>query len=313
MKKRISGFTVGVVLSLLVLTVSAYGSTSLNLPGTYGRFDFCPIANPEVGHCVYTMIDGGAITIGKKALPLVAPLILQLGTTRVHGEGAQVLHGSYFAHLLSVIAPTNGATMSKSAEPVAGGLQGLVPPASSTPAVKALTTYYSEHGAAGVTATPELAGPVSEMAISEYDLTVEELGVLYMPLKFHIENPFLGSSCYIGSNSTPIEFALSTGQTAGMAALPFQGPNRSIQGTSGLLSAEDEDRVILLSGTQLVGNQWAAPAVSGCGGTLAPIVDPLIDSVIGLPSPAGRNTAVLNKSILDLASAVAVKNMAEGQ
>jgi hypothetical protein len=41
-----------------------------------------------------------------------------------------------------------------------------------------------------------------------------------------------------------------------------------------------------------VDNSFAAPEASGCGGIFSIIIDPLVDSKLGLPSAAGKNTAI---------------------
>ena len=48
-----------------------------------------------------------------------------------------------------------------------------------------------------------------------------------MPVKVHLENPFLGKSCYVGSSSSPISWELTSGTTAP------PGPNTPITGTVG--------------------------------------------------------------------------------
>jgi hypothetical protein len=57
-----------------------------------------------------------------------------------------------------------------------------------------------------------------------------------------LENPFLGSECYVGSAAKSVTFNLTT----------------------------------------------------GCGGVFSFLIDPLIDSKIGLPSADGHNTAIQN-------------------
>ena len=112
---------------------------------------------------------------------------------------------------------------------------------------------------------------------------------------------FLGSECYIGTSSSPIVLNLTTGATSP------PGPNKSIHGSAGTLSVEEEGALIVLSGGSLVENAWAAPGAHGCGGhALEGIVDPAVNAELGLPAAAGHNTAILNGK-LELASAAAVR------
>ena len=50
-------------------------------------------------------------------------------------------------------------------------------------------------------------------------------------------------------------------------------------------------------------DSFSAPAVTGCGLSLYP---PVIDSEIGLPSPAGHNTAIIGGSV-EMAVAVEIE------
>jgi hypothetical protein len=46
-----------------------------------------------------------------------------------------------------------------------------------------------------------------------------------------------------------------------------------------------------VSGLKLVDNAFAVPGASGCG--LAGLLDPILNLDKGLPSPAGKNAAIL--------------------
>ena len=50
---------------------------------------------------------------------------------------------------------------------------------------------------------------------------------LKMPVKVHLENPFLGKNCYVGSSTSPITWNLTTGETNPPA------PNTKIKGKAG--------------------------------------------------------------------------------
>jgi hypothetical protein len=55
----------------------------------------------------------------------------------------------------------------------------------------------------------------------------------------------------------------------------------------------------------LVDNSFSAPAAEGCGGLSSFLIDPILDSKIGLPAQAGHNSATLSGT-LRTASAEAV-------
>jgi hypothetical protein len=120
-------------------------------------------------------------------------------------------------------------------------------------------------------------------------------------VKVHLENPLLGSSCYIGSSSSPLIWNLTTGTTA-----PPK-PNLPISGTSGKLTFVEKEEIAQFEGVKLVDNAWSAPAATGCGGFLVEyILDPIINASVGVPSAAGTNTAIQEKTRISLTEAEAV-------
>jgi hypothetical protein len=259
--------------------------------GEFARFDFCPSTNPSVDKCLYSVTTGGEVVLGKKTVPIVNPVTLQGGLSEPNGE-----------FVSNFFAATNGITLSKTPQPVPGGLAGIVPPEGSPPLVKAALKFFFENGLTGVNSTLELARPASEIKVSELNLIGESGPALVMPVKVHLENPFLGGNCYVGSSSSPIMLNLTTGATAPPP------PNTSIHGTPGILEFTGEFEIAHLAGNILVDNAWSAPKASGCGGFLLELlVDPVIDATVGLPAAAGENTAILNNEV-DLSTAFSVNN-----
>ena len=96
---------------------------------------------------------------------------------------------------------SNGITLSKAPQNVPGGLLGIVPEASSPALVKALIKFFLENSLTGVNSTLELAKPATEIRVSENNLAAEEGVALKLPVKVHLENPFLGKNCFVGSSS----------------------------------------------------------------------------------------------------------------
>ena len=133
-----------------------------------------------------------------------------------------------------------------------------------------------------VTATAELAGAPSSIVLEPGQLNIS------MPLKLHLSNPLIGSSCYIGSNSHPVQVDLITGTTSPPP------PNRPISGQVGPGSFEPPS-TFMHSGDINVDNAFAIPGASGCG--LLGILDPLIDLRLGLPSAAGSNTLSIDNDV----------------
>ncbi len=257
------------------------GSASAH-SGEFAKFNFCPSTNPEVFKCVYSVTNGGKIVLGKKTTPIVNPVTLQGGYSATNREKHRI--SKFFA-------ATNGITLSQTKQPVPGGLLGIVPPEGSPPLVKLLSKFFFENKITGVEAILELAKPATEIEISEFNLLAEEGLALKLPVKVRLENPFLGSKCYVGSSTSPIIWNLTTGETTTVA------PNSPIKGTSGLATLKEEAQIAELTGNVLVENDWSAPEATGCGGVLSFLVDPIINLELGLPAKAGENTAVLENTI----------------
>jgi hypothetical protein len=282
----------GVALLALILAASAQAK----LTGEYTKFEQCPFSNLEVKRCLYSPTESGEVVLGKKAVPIVNKTVLQGGAGKPDEEG----YAKFFA-------AKNGITLSKTPQPVPGGLAGIVN-------CKAISDFFLrvacevtfENGVTGLNSTLELARPASEIVVSENNLAAESGVALKMPVKVHLENPFLGSGCYVGSTGSPLTWNLTTGTTAP------PGPNKPITGKAGFIEFLEEGRIAVAKDTTLVDNAWSAPGASGCGGFPAELLlNPIINAAAGVPAAAGKNTAIL-KNELNIASAAAVrKNNAE--
>jgi hypothetical protein len=279
------------VTALLAVALAALGlagTAQAKLVGNYTKFAQCPYPNAEVRKCIYTVTNSGEVVLGSKKVPIEKQVILQGGTLPVNEEG--------FAKF---VAATNGITLSKAPQNVPGGLLGIIPEASQPALVKALIKFFFENSLTGVNSTLELAKPASEIVVSENNLAAEEGVALKMPVMVHLENPFLGKKCFVGSSSSPITWNLTTGKTAPPA------PNTSIVGKAGFVEFLEEGRIAVSKEAVLVDNAWSAPKAAGCGGILSFLIDPIINAQLGSLT-AGHNTAIL-KNELNIASAAAVR------
>ena len=105
----------------------------------------------------------GEVVLGSKKVPIVNPVTLQ-GGYGVIGED----------EFSKFYAATNGVTLSKAAQPVPGGLAGIVN-------CKEINDFFLrfscevtfENGLTGLNSTLELAKPASEIRISENNLAGE--------------------------------------------------------------------------------------------------------------------------------------------
>ena len=156
--------------------VAVLASLALAAPASAGlrndlrKFSDCPYNTFGVSKCVYSVTNTGEFKLGSGVVPITVPVTIQGG---LNGSG-------------ELIPATDGNTLSKSAEPIPGGLVGIE-----------LIGNFTE-----VTATAELAGKAF--------LTAEAI----LPLKAKLDNPLdvvLGNNCYIGSDAEPISLDLLYG------------------------------------------------------------------------------------------------------
>src|SRR4051794_11970932 len=284
--------TRAVTAALCVVALAALGfagPAAAKLTGNYTKFAQCPFTNAEARKCIYAVTESGEVILGKKTVPIEKSVVLKGAYTTPNEE----------TNFSKFIAPTDGITLSKAAQNVPGGLAGIVPEKGGPALVTLLIKFFFENKLTGLTSTLELAKPASEISVSESHIAEEEGVGLKLPVMLHLENPFLGKKCYVGSTSSPITWNLTTGATAPPA------PNKSIVGGGGASEFLEEGRIFVIKGTKLVDNAWAAPKASGCGGIISFLVNPIIDSQLGTTT-AGNNTAILTNT-LNLASAAAVK------
>jgi hypothetical protein len=262
-------------LGALIFASSALAVTH-HPTGEYKQFADCPLTNPEATNCLYATTTSGEFVIGKEKVPIVNTITLQGGVSK------------FFSGEETVIAAEDGNTLSKTPQKVPGGLAGLV----KCNEIENIILRFGcelvfENGTTGVNAITELAAPASSIGLHTFNLLGETGTALLLPVKVRLENPFLGSSCYIGSNAKPINIEFTT-------APP---------GSKGELSTNKAETIITISKNILVNKTFSAPAVEGCAGGL---LDGIVDSKLGLPSASGKNSATL-KGTLQVAAAEAVK------
>jgi hypothetical protein len=264
-------------------------ATEHNPTGEFAPFKYCPLSDAAVEDCVLAETTGGKFTIGKRTVPIVKTVTLQGGFKENPETG-----------VLEFVGAEGAETLSKTPQPVPGGLFNIVAPESLPTWLQEIFNDFINEGITGVTATNELAAPASEIGLSTENLLTEKGTALSLPLKIKLSNVFLGESCYVGSEAAPVVIDFTTGETSPPA------PNKPIHGAAGTFSHNPDFTLITLSGGKLVNNSFAAPEAQGCGGILSFLIDPAVNKELGLPSPAGTNTAILEGK-LSTANAGAVK------
>src|SRR4249919_1853160 len=237
MKKLFAGGMVA-ALAALVLASTAMAA-SHNPKGEYANFGECPLNNKLVTECIYSLSSGGGFTVGKKTVPLKNPVTLQ-GGAYFNEKEEQIFVGA-----------ENGDTLSKTPQPVPGGLLGITAPTWWPKFIQDWFNNLINEGFTGVNATVELAAPATSIKLSTENLLIEEGTALGLPVKIKLSNGILGSNCYIGSNSKPVQIDFTTG-TSG-----------KLKGSAGELSFNKEFTLITIAGGKLVNNTYAAQGESG--------------------------------------------------
>jgi hypothetical protein len=276
------GILAAAVSLLATCVVLVTASSALATPkGEYAVFADCPLSNASLNACITAKTESGEFVVGNEKVPITSPITLQGGF--IENEVTEVL---------TFVGAADGKTLSKTPQKVPGGLAGLIKCNSISNLLERIACeVVFENGATGVNATTELAAPASSIGLNESNLLGEEGTALTLPVKVHLENPFLGSECYVGSNANPVSLTLTTGATSPPA------PNKSIHGAVGNVEVNPEGTILTLAKNSLVNNSFAAPGATGCGGIFAFLLDPIINAKLGIPAAAGHNTAILTGTL----------------
>jgi hypothetical protein len=297
---QVSGLRRPALFALITLAASlgvlSAASPALAAPkGEYAVFYDCPLSNAEVHGCIVSKTEGGEFVIGTKK-------------TKVPIEKTITLQGGFEEEVaaefrMPFVEAEDGNTLSKTPQKVPGGLLGIKCEEIKNEFERKVCEEIVKSKLNTVNATTELALPTPPESLSSIFLSEASLQepILYeaygipalgLPVKIKLENPLLGSECYIGSSTEPIVLKLTTGTTKPPP------PNTSITGKVGEFSSRAEGGILVIKNNSLVDNLFAVPAAKGCGGkAFESIIDPLINAKLGLPSPSGNNTAILNGTL----------------
>jgi len=296
-------------LALMVpLTALGVASPAQATPkGIFSVFADCPLATfkalgvpPGSAQCQFGETKSGEFAIGSTKVPIKATITQQ---------GGAIPNGSSEIEFF-LIPGADGATLSKTEQNVPGGLLDFV----NCEEIKGEGLFeklergtckaiFENPNSTGVTAVTETVANTKNPAIlNELNLNTQKGTALQLPVRVHLKNPLLGENCYIGSEASPIELELTTGTTS-----PKE-PNKPISGKRGTVETLEEKEVLMLriKENSLVDNNFSVPVAEGCGGFFSFLIDPIVDTKLGLPSAQGKNTAVLTGT-LNVATAEAVE------
>ena len=265
----------------LIAALGAAPASAASAPtGPYAGMGTCPLSsaslqdsnNGAVG-CVVAVVNGGSFTIGSHVvtIPATSPITTAFGVYWPNNGPTVSFPDGNSSEIFSTVAPTDGKELT--AAPLDVPIPGI---SNFWPGVTSAITQI------------ELAGPITNFTPLAAG---ESYPVFKLPIKLHLENAFLGSNCYVGSNSAPIVLQPTTGTTNPPP------PNKPVTGDPGTINFGNDpngfgDAIVGFTGATLVDNALSTPGASGCGPFGA--FNWIVNLLFGLPSAAGNNTVTFN-------------------
>jgi len=265
------GVEIGTLYHFRAIAVNSQGTTIgadqtfIGGPGAWTPFDRCPVDDPAM------LATDGVTTVSICIASNSTHGSIQIGVLSPTATGNSNLQGGLVGDLNSgiftFIPPTGGALVG---DPV-------------------IVTV----GSVSATATIQSAGTPTDFDLLA-GLSVG-MPILTLPTKIHLTNGSpvdLGPNCFIGSEVDPMVLhPANTDISGAMLAFDTFNPDGTID-PNGPLTA------LVVSGTVQGDDTFAVPVAQGCSAGL----DPVINALVGLPSPSGTNHLVLN----DASSALAL-------
>ena len=258
-RRRALGVLTALCASLLTLgALPALAPAQSILRSEFAPFADCPVETAAI--CLVATTSSGEFVIDHKTVPIEKTITLQ-GGLATEAFTAQPLLGAL-----------DGNTLSKTPLTVPGGLVGI-------------------GGLGGeVTATAEIAGPVSSVIINKGNLLAQQGTAVTLPLKVKLSNEVLGEECYVGTDAEPIVLHLTTGTTSPPP------PATPITGSRGTLEGKGKGRIVGATMTRSSTTAFRCLGPQAVAGASA-VIDLAVDADVGIPTPAGLNTAVMNDAL----------------
>jgi hypothetical protein len=251
------------------------------LAGEWAPYGGCPVDAPAmlaadgsnvIATCLAGSVPNGSIKIGNGTMT-VGKVNFSFGLLNEGG-------------VYSVVVGSNGGLTGDPVN-VPGGMLGLMCP-SNIPLISGICDAVVGSSLNTVTATIEAAGPPRDFDLNAAAVLGQP--IMTMPVKIRLRNPFLLSSCYIGSNSNPILLKVAN------TALPTAEFSRF--DADGTPNPDGEMNQLALKGSTMSDSTFAVPAVRGCD--LLGLIDLVVNGRQGLPAAAGKNNLTLNNATFRL-------------
>lgn len=256
---------------------TATAATATQLNGGWEPHTRCPVddatmlaadGKTDTALCLSSHSTSGSIKLGNTEVPTGAS-DLQLGVV-THPGGTSTL-----------VSPSDGALVADSAQ-LPGGLIGLMCP-SGIPLVSDICKQLTDNSLNRVTATIQSVNSPSDFKLLAGAGTGQP--IVTLPVRIHLQNPFLGNNCYIGSASDPIVLKPQN------LTAPTVGSRRfDVDGTTNAAGVMTQ---LTLGGANQGDSTYAVPGANGCG---AGLLNWAVNLKTGLPSASGNNSVVLNNA-----------------
>jgi hypothetical protein len=276
---RILGVCLAAVFAMSAMAAgpTLAAKTALVKSSVWNKFVECPLNYPEeLNGCIYAKTGPEAFfQAGKVTVHFVKPIVLQVGFKENEETGE-----------LKVIGAEQGHSVTKVNEPAPALTEDINTEDLSESEKARYEAYLAAGKSTKTSATIELAKPPEDMTLNEAALIQETKETsLGFPVMIHLNNPFVGKYCYVGSTQNPINVPFITGETEPPP------PNLPIHGKLGTIDFIGEGLILQVLNDHLVNNSYASPGVQGCG--INGGLDAALNSALGLPSPAGMNSSEL--------------------
>jgi hypothetical protein len=292
---------IGIVgLSLVAAFAVTAGTASAQPTGDFAIFKACPVSTPGVVLCFVAQSSKGHFTVGSKKVTF-KQLTVQGGETENEETGAETF-----------VAPTNGEeSLSRVPLTVPNGLKSVKTNTLPKNLKERWGIAKAQEGL-GLTLTVELAG---KPGISRSNLLSAEGTALEVPVRIHLTNSWrspvdhtglLGEECYIGSPEGTEPGPIIQHLTSGTTAPPE--PFLPITGKVGQLEFNEEFTFVVVRKNLVVDNTYPVPTATGCGGVYSELIDPLVNTLFGLPAPAGQSVTEINGTLFNATSPAVVNS-----
>ncbi|MFJ8749407.1 hypothetical protein ACIREO_08740 [Streptomyces sp. NPDC102441] len=281
-KRRYAVLAVAAAMVAVPLSTSpaSAATAQADLNGDWAPFSRCPVDDPAmlaadgedlVATCVSSVSPSGSIKLGSTEAT-TGVNDMQFGVIQDTATGA-----------FTVVPPAGGALIGAPTE-IPGGLLGLMCPENDIPVISDLCDSITNGSLNKVTATVESAGTPTEFNLTSGLVTGKP--IVKLPIRIRLENPLLGSKCYIGSASDPVILRPQNTTAPAVAVQRFDADGT--RDTAGAMLR------FALTGNDQGDSTFAVPKATGCG--LGGSLSWAVNLKTGLPSAAGNNNLVLNNA-----------------